>query len=340
MFSLSMTFNRSVPVVLFIVLLTGCLTPISRVSIQSRAEDTLSATLTAPGSSRIHLEGYENDRSWHSFSLANRSPARAGNIVFWGQGRSSIIRPDTDALPPVRILPFSLLPGEHFVCTSTGRAGEAGSGLIGTLLWEIPDDLNGFKACLEKRNRVHLNDPPGLTWYNLEREGMVEFLFSAPFPHRRASLNWAAQTTIHTMISGDVTLDVTDLIRVWISSNGKTWVRINPPRGGVSWINAMDLTELVRDRHSFMLRLSAGYPEDQIVTDSVRRRPGRIILTRMRVEREISAPGGIRPLKKGSDSIPVQFDMNAATPNLQFHIWNDKVIPGGQSEPDMREMTP
>ncbi len=311
-------------------LLAGCLAPVSRIPGIPGNEGALSAELTMPGANLIELDGYPENQAWHSFSLANRGSTTAGNILLWGLGRSSIIHPDNDAIPSVRILPFALLPEEQFICTSTGESGEPGSGLVGSLFWEIPDNLNGFKACMTRRNRVKLNEPSGLTWSNLQREGLVEFSFNAPFPHRSAHVSWSAQTTIQSAVSANVTLDVTKHIRAWISPDGNSWVRVRPPHGGVSWINPMDLTGLVRNQHQFILRLSVNHPEGEIISGTRRKRPDNITLTRMRVEREIAAPGGIRPLKMGSDSIPVWFETAQGTPSLlQFRMWNDKLSPDG-----------
>jgi hypothetical protein len=229
----------------------------------------VAVSLEGRGEHRVLVRRQASSPPWNTLLLRNAGGAPLKGVQLWGLGGMDLIELDA-ATAETRLQPFALLPGEQLVVTSTGVAGTSSRLLTGTLAWQWPptDAPSGWPGGTRNARRredgaIELNPRGDQAW--------VELSLEAPIALKGMRVAWEAEGPA-------------DALAPWVSSDGKTWMKIAPPRR-VDLQRPMELGDMAAGHRRVALRLAcAGSATGG----------GPLILRRLRLEREIEAPGGLR----------------------------------------------
>lgn len=253
-------------------------------------------TLPGPGTWRVMLKG-ERENPWSGVMLRNPGTQPLGDLRFNDIGGADLLD-----LAEASAEPFLLLPGESL--TLTDEAGAASStnatsrGVRGTMLWELPTSADATRACFRRMDGLAWDGPPagtrgGLAARPSRNEVWVEMIVNAPLPHRRVGLAWEIDA------GGEPPA-------VWLSLNGGAWARMTASRQRVSYAEPLDLTTSVGKARAFILRIGFAAGEGGLSRT----------LRKLRLERELFAPGKLRAWRPGLNELSLAY-RGPATASLE-----------------------
>ncbi|MEN6626647.1 MAG: hypothetical protein ABFD69_10510 [Candidatus Sumerlaeia bacterium] len=239
---------------------------------QARATEAgvVSATLSQGGISQILADAGRGQPAWDGVLLENRGSSRIGDIRLWGAGPVDLIAPTAGSFSP-----FTLKPGERFLCRETQ------GGLEGSFLWTMPVDAAAAAAGIQRIRHGRLEPGRGVVLQPKGGEAWVQLVVDAPFDHTGARIGWESQPS--RALTAYVSLDG----RAWGQAVGST---------GEAWLKPLDVSATVKGKRRFWVRLTTPAGKSEVVVG------------KLRIERDAAAIGHIRPFRPGINESAIAFD--------------------------------
>ncbi len=239
------------------------------------ADGAAAALLSQGGLSRIFVQAGAHPPGWDGVLLDNRGTSRIENLRLWGFGPDGLIEPFTGVFSP-----FSLMPGERFLCRVTAAGGLTPGTLGGSFLWQMPVDARGAENCIAAMQSGRVEPGRGIVLRPAKGEAWVELAVDAPFEHQSARLGWSVEP------AGKIT--------VMVSVEEGSWGQASSM--GDTWLKPLDVSATIKGRRWFRVKLLTP------------RGRGEVVIGKLRLERELAAPGQFRQWSAGRNETSVAFD--------------------------------
>lgn len=278
-----------------LIALAACSRLPGRLKAQTAANGDARITLTHAGPSGIVFELPPKGQPWKTLGLHNAGTSMIKGVALWGLGgASTFAAPVREKKGKSIYSPFSLLPGEQFACSSTGKPRQMGSMINGIFYWELPSDPAMAKGCLTRSRHVSIGEDGTIVFNAAKGEAFIEFRFNAPLPHTAARVAWRSPS-LH------------DNPQVWVNVNGDVWARLPLPRPQADWFHPVDFSSLIAGRTTFWVRVAYAGPESSPEDETGGRAPVQggktLTLTQLRIEREVQGAGALPVWRPGKNEV-------------------------------------
>lgn len=265
------------------VCLAACSRGMQFVTARVSPEGEASATLSEGGVHQVLINPGRQTPRWDGFMLDNQGASRVQNVRLWGIGPIDLIAPTTGSFTP-----FTLRPGERFLCRETPQ------GLEGSFLWQMPVDPAAATAGIERLHRGRIEPGRGIVMRPAGGEAWVQIAVDAPFDHTGARLGWEVRPP--------------KALSAWASVDGRAWGQVGGSPAG-TWLKPLDISSAIQGKRRFWVRLLA--PAGT----------GEIVVEKLRLERDILAVGHIRAWRPGINESTIAFDAPKGA-LLEFKLLN------------------
>ena len=283
----------------------GCVRPAMFIHAVQDQQGGVEAQVHHRGLTRVLMTREQTSPPWQNLLLRNRGTTSIHALKLWGSGGADLFEwCSAVESPPAANQSITLLPAESFVCSDAPASSDQQAELNGMFLWTVAGDDPRMADCISRSRRARLVADKGLLLKPATGEAWVEWTFTAPIPHVGAQLNW--QT------------DPPDAQpQIWLSLDQRSLARLPIPRGGQPWIQPVDLSSMVAGHRRFRLRMAFGSldPADQRATS-----PTPIVIKKVQVERQVGAPGHMRPWRPGLNELSIELQ-SRARPRLEVRLF-------------------
>lgn len=296
-----------------LLVLAGCSRPAFLAQpVPTKTGETL-VRIENSGTTRVRLQRDAQAAPWDAVSMRNAGDGPLRKVRFWDMGRRSLVLTPAGVKPGDVYTPFTMLPSEELALTAPSAPNAPADQIFGILHWISPNDPVQLAGSFTRTNRARGIENGNIMLTPAEgNEAYVQMELSAPLSYERVRIAWEAEPAPFEP-------------QLWFNLDGDVWAR-QPLAHRVDWLHPADITQAIAGRRRFWLRLVYEVPrEGMSEAGSAAEPPESLIIRRIRIDRQLQGPGGLKDWKTGRN----EFDIHAEgkEPNLELRINGKKAQP-------------